>query len=74
MKEKDLIATAEKLGLFAWFDKNLGLWVVAIDDILVYLTPKDAQDITKKQLNALVARTLLSMLSSDEFDRTIIFH
>lgn len=73
MKEKDLLATAKKLELLAWFDKNLSLWVVALDDIPIYLTPKDLEEITKKEFNVLVTKTFIELLYSGE-ERTIIFH
>ena len=73
MKEKDLIASAEKMGLLAWFDKNLSLWGVALDDIPIYLTPKELEEITKKEFVVIVTKTFLEMMYSGE-ERTIIFH
>lgn len=74
MTDRELVRNLTKLGCLVCFNRNLNLWTIAIDDVLVYLKPEDAESFSKKDLDRFLAGTLLQLMQSGDNPSKITIH
>lgn len=74
MTDRELVRNLTKLGCLVSFNRNLNLWSIAIDDVLVYLKPEDAESFSKKDLDRFLAGTLMQLMQSGDNPGKITLH
>jgi hypothetical protein len=73
MDIKSIKYLLDKFELMYKFDKLLNLWLISLDDIIIYLAQKDLEDLTEEEFKVYFSSKVV-IAAANQPEENSIFH
>ena len=68
MKKSEVEDLIQSLGLFYKFDDVLNLWIVSVDNHVVYVCPKDVEDFSEEEFKTFFSQQIIFLMKNAKDD------
>ena len=74
MKPQEIADYLIQFGIFVVLNKNLNLYQVVVDDIILYVTPTELENMPFEDLDVFLSSQMIARYKNGEFNSEVSLH